>query len=81
MVRLATVLHIHKQDPKEPERQFQNVLYEVGILKEVEDHPNAVKLMEVYNDPRQYYIVMEVGLVHATRQEVLRNAETHIQIS
>jgi serine/threonine protein kinase len=67
-------MHAPKQDPKDPDRQFQNVLYEVGILKEVEDHPNAVKLIEVYNDPRQYYIVMEVGLLLWGQEQSMTNS-------
>ncbi len=36
------------------------MLHEVGIMTEVEDHPNAVQLFEVYDEPKQYYLVMEV---------------------
>lgn len=30
---------------------------EIGILREIEDHPNAIKLHEVYNDSHSYYLV------------------------
>lgn len=36
------------------------MLNEVGIMKLMEDHPNAVKLLEVYDEPKSYYLVMEV---------------------
>lgn len=35
------------------------MLNEIGIMKEVEDHPNAVKLLEVYETHTNYYIVMD----------------------
>ncbi|GAX85949.1 hypothetical protein CEUSTIGMA_g13365.t1 [Chlamydomonas eustigma] len=41
------------------EVQRSRVLKEVGVLKEVEDHPNAVKLHEVYDEAQNYYLVME----------------------
>ncbi|GFH12141.1 uncharacterized protein HaLaN_07774, partial [Haematococcus lacustris] len=34
------------KDPGQAARQHQAVLCEVGIMKAVEDHPNAVKLLE-----------------------------------
>ncbi len=48
------------QDLRNPEKQRQQVLQEVGVMKEVEDHPNAVQLFEVYDEPKQYYLVMQV---------------------
>ena len=36
-----------------------NVLNEISIMKEVEDHPNAVTLREVYETPHTYYLVMD----------------------
>lgn len=32
-------------------------------MKQVEDHPNAVKLTEVYNETNSYYLVMEVRVL------------------
>jgi serine/threonine protein kinase len=48
------------QDTKRPEVQWQGVLLEVGVMREVEDHPNAVRLVEAYNEDKQYYLIMEV---------------------
>lgn len=42
-----------------PATQRANVLNEVGILHEVEDHPNAVKLIEVYEDDQTFCLVMD----------------------
>ena len=50
-------LHII-QDPRN-RKQLENVKYEIGIMKEVEDHPNAVKLFEAYNDATAFYLVMQ----------------------
>lgn len=47
------------KQPKRLDAQRQAVLLEVAILKYVEDHPNAVKLLNVFEDEKGYYIVME----------------------
>jgi serine/threonine protein kinase len=47
------------QTNRNAEVQRSRVLKEVGVLKEVEDHPNAVKLHEVYDEAQNYYLVME----------------------
>lgn len=40
-------------------QQRKRVLLEIGAMKAVEDHPNAVKLKEVYEDDKAYYLIME----------------------
>mmetsp|Transcript_7697 Transcript_7697/g.15072 ORF Transcript_7697/g.15072 Transcript_7697/m.15072 type:complete len:598 (-) Transcript_7697:661-2454(-) len=44
---------------KHKERQWGKILSEVGTFRYVEDHPNAVKVLEVYEGAECYYIVME----------------------
>lgn len=47
------------QSSRNPGTQRMNVLNEISIMKEVEDHPNAVTLREVYETPHTYYLVMD----------------------
>lgn len=47
------------KQPKKYQVQRAATLLEVGVLKYVEDHPNAVKLVNVFEDEKSYYIVME----------------------
>ena len=47
------------KDPRKIAEQRQKVLMEIGILREIEDHPNAIRLHEVYNDIHSYYLVMQ----------------------
>lgn len=41
---------------KEEEESFK---YEIGILKKL-DHPNILKLYEVFQDDKRYFIVTEL---------------------
>lgn len=41
---------------KDEEEHFQ---YEINILKKL-DHPNILKLYEVFQDEKRYYIVTEL---------------------
>lgn len=47
------------KDPRKLQEQRQRVMMEIGILREIEDHPNAIKLHEVYSDSHFYYLVMQ----------------------
>lgn len=47
------------QNNKVLERQRQKVLHEIGIFRTIEDHPNTVKVLEVFEGAECYYIVME----------------------
>lgn len=55
-VPLATC---NTQSTRKQAVQRAAMLNEIGIMKEVEDHPNAVKLLEVYETHTNYYIVMD----------------------
>lgn len=59
------------QDAKNPEKQHCQVLLEIGVMQEVEDHPNAVQLFEVYDEAKQYYLVMEAS------EQSKTNTQTH----
>ena len=37
----------------------QNFKYEINILKEL-DHPNIIKLFEIFEDEKKYYLVTEL---------------------
>ncbi|KAG2498443.1 hypothetical protein HYH03_003700 [Edaphochlamys debaryana] len=44
---------------KQADRQRQKVKLEIGTFRLLEDHPNAVRVLEVYEGAECYYIVME----------------------
>ncbi|EFJ51622.1 hypothetical protein VOLCADRAFT_116471 [Volvox carteri f. nagariensis] len=44
---------------KQLDRQRQKVMLEVGTFRMVEDHPNAVRMLEIFEGAECYYIVME----------------------
>ncbi|GIL84209.1 hypothetical protein Vretifemale_12905 [Volvox reticuliferus] len=44
---------------KQLERQRQKVMLEIGTFRMVEDHPNAVRVLEIFEGAECYYIVME----------------------
>ncbi len=44
---------------KHLERQRRRVLQEIGTFRLVEDHPNAVRVLEVFEGADCYYVVME----------------------
>ncbi len=37
----------------------QNFKYEINILKEL-DHPNIIKLFEIFEDDKKYYLITEL---------------------
>lgn len=43
---------------KIPHEEKQNMFCEVNILRKL-DHPNIVKLYELYEDKKNYYLLME----------------------
>lgn len=47
------------KDKKNPEKLHARVLLEIACMKHVEEHPNAVRLIEVFEDSRSYHIVMD----------------------
>ena len=47
-----------KQIPKTKIKRFEHLEAEVSILSET-DHPNIIKLVDKFEDPRNLYIVME----------------------
>lgn len=44
---------------KHLERQRRRVMQEIGTFRLVEDHPNAVRVLEVFEGAECYYVVME----------------------
>ncbi|GIL67400.1 hypothetical protein Vafri_20799 [Volvox africanus] len=44
---------------KQLDRQRQKVMLEIGTFRMVEDHPNAVRVLEIFEGAECYYIVME----------------------
>lgn len=44
---------------KSLERQRRKVKHEIGTFRLLEDHPNAVKVIEVFEGAECYYVVME----------------------
>ena len=47
------------QDKKNAAQLRQRVLLEVACMQHVEEHPNAVRLIEAYEDARSFHIVMD----------------------
>ena len=54
-IRAVKVMRKDALDPKEKTRFF----YEIEILKML-DHPNILKLYEIYQDDKRYYLVTEL---------------------
>lgn len=57
MVRAAKLI---KRNTLNPENEIQ-LLYETEILKNI-DHPNIVKIFEIFADYQNYYIITEFCL-------------------
>ena len=55
----ARLLFVHVQLQKHLERQRRRVMQEIGTFRIVEDHPNAVRVLEVFEGAECYYVVME----------------------
>jgi calcium-dependent protein kinase len=51
--------------------EFERIFIEVGILKQL-DHPNIVKIYEVFEDPKRFYIVTELCKGGEVFDEILR---------
>ena len=47
------------QSVSAPELQRQRVMQEIGCMVLLQQHPHAVKLLEVYEDDKNYHLVME----------------------
>eukprot|EP00798_Chlamydomonas_sp_ICE-L_P021962 gene21962-29013_t len=45
---------------EDPEKQRKGIIKEIAIMSMLEDHPNTVKLLEVYEDNDAYQLVMEL---------------------
>ncbi len=57
----ARVVSVKPKD--EVDAYLSRFLNELGILRQI-DHPNIVKLLEVYEDSKRYYIVTEYHFSH-----------------
>jgi len=49
-----------QKNADDPQKQRDGIIREIAIMRMLEDHPNTVKLLEVYEDKESYQIVMEL---------------------
>lgn len=45
---------------EDPNKQREGVIKEVAIMRTLQEHPNSVRLVEVYDDPDSFVLVMEL---------------------
>mmetsp|Transcript_11680 Transcript_11680/g.20735 ORF Transcript_11680/g.20735 Transcript_11680/m.20735 type:complete len:520 (+) Transcript_11680:218-1777(+) len=45
---------------EDPVKQREGIIKEIAIMRMLQDHPNTVKLLEVFEDSEQYMLVMEL---------------------
>lgn len=49
---------------------------ELKVMRSVNDHPNVIKLVEVYEGENTFYFVMEISEGPSLYEEIKRHAET-----
>lgn len=49
-----------KKNLDDPEKQREGVIKEIAIMRLLQDHPNSVRLYDVYEDENTYQMVMEL---------------------
>jgi len=49
-----------QKNVEDPNKQREGVLKEIAIMRLLQDHPNTIKLYEVYEDKDSYHLILEL---------------------